>query len=239
MPNRPWVMTQTWSDLLFAHWRVPAEVLASQLPAGLELDCFDGEAWLGIVPFRMSNVAPRGGPALPAFPEVNVRTYARIGDRPGVFFFSLDATNPLAIVTARTLLRLPYRRASMTIEARGDTVTFSSRRRSRREPRDIEVTYAPVDSVDPPRPGTLEYFLTERYCLYTTYARTIARVEIHHPPWLLQRAEARFALNTMPGSAKVDVGTQAPLLHFAKRQDVVAWTPEVAARSHARSMLRA
>src|SRR5688500_17865980 len=111
MPEVPWIMTQSWHDLLFAHWPVKAEALRELVPPGLELDLFDRQAWLGIIPFHMTNVAPRGVPALPwvsAFPELNVRTYVRVGDRPGIFFFSLDAGNPLAVTMARTLFKLPY-----------------------------------------------------------------------------------------------------------------------------------
>jgi len=110
LPERPWIMTQTWHDLLFAHWPVDKERLRAKLPPGIALDLFDGQAWLGVVPFRMSNVAPRGLPALPwvsAFPELNVRTYVTRDGKPGVYFFSLDAANPLAVQTARTLFHLP------------------------------------------------------------------------------------------------------------------------------------
>ena len=120
MPDGPWIMTQTWHDLLFAHWPVDARLVASKIPAPLELDLFDGRAWLAVVPFRMTNVTPRGLPPLPrvsAFSELNVRTYVRFEDKPGVYFFSLDAGNPLAVATARALFHLPYFPAAMTVEA--------------------------------------------------------------------------------------------------------------------------
>lgn len=224
-PARPWFMTQTWHDLVFAHWPLPAAVMAPRIPAGIELDLFDGQAWLGIVPFRMSNVALRGLPALPMFPELNLRTYVRVGDKPGVLFFSLDATNLLAVATARTLFRLPYHWASMAMATPDGTIRYHSRR-SRRDTRARFVaTYGPIGDVFTARPGTLEYFLTERYCLYTTRGGSPLIVEIHHPPWPLQVARANLEVNTMAHAAGIELSGPPHLLHFAKRQDVVAWTP--------------
>ena len=113
LPEAPWVMTQTWHDLLFAHWPIDPARLRAMVPREFELDLFDRHAWLGVIPFQMTNVAPRGVPSLPwvsAFPELNVRTYVRVGDRPGIYFFSLDAGSSLAVKTARALFNLPYTR---------------------------------------------------------------------------------------------------------------------------------
>src|SRR5215213_3033801 len=133
MPDSPWLMTQTWNDLLFAHWPVDAALLRSLVPAPLELDLFEGQAWVAVVPFHMTNVAPRGVPALPwvsAFPELNVRTYVRRNGRGGVYFFSLDATNPLAVGVARTLVHLPYFTAAMTVGHTDEWVSYRSSRSS-------------------------------------------------------------------------------------------------------------
>jgi uncharacterized protein YqjF (DUF2071 family) len=229
MPRSPWIMTQSWHDLLFAHWPVDAQLLAAKVPSSLTLDLFEGRGWLGIVPFWMTNVAPRGVPALPwlsAFPELNVRTYVRLGDRPGVFFFSLDASNPLAVLAARTLFHLPYFAASMRIAHEGKGLRYSSRRLgSRTRPAKFMAGYGPTGSVFEAVPGTLEYFLTERYCLHTVdRAGRPLTVEIHHPPWPLQSGDAEIAVNTMtePIGLRLD---QQPLLHFSRRQDIVAWAP--------------
>src|SRR5687768_66502 len=193
MPAEPWVMTQTWNDLLFAHWRADAEVLRAKVPKAFELDLFDGEAWLGIVPFRMTNVSARGIPALPwisAFPELNVRTYVTAGGKPGVYFFSLDAANALAVTTARTVLNLPYYAAEMTVSAEGEDVRYDSRRPEDPATR-FQATYAPIEPPRAPEPGTLEHFLTERYCLYNVdHVQRAYRLEIHHPAWPLQVAKA-------------------------------------------------
>lgn len=227
-PESPWLMTQTWHDLLFAHWPIDASVLRAHVPDALAIDTFEGQAWIGVVPFRMSNVAPRGVPALPwisAFPELNVRTYVRLDGRPGVYFFSLDATNPVAVGVARTLVHLPYFTASMevTTDAQGWTV-YRSERKNPQRPAEFEARYRPTGPVTPPVKGTLEYFLTERYCLFTTdkSSRTFS-LDIHHPPWPLQTAEAEFTRNTMAAAAGIQLPDGRPLLHFSKRQDMVAW----------------
>src|SRR5262249_28296954 len=130
-PAGQWIMCQSWRELLFAHWPVDARALRALIPAPLTLDTFEGEAWVGIVPFQMREVCPRGVPALPLFsesPELNVRTYVTIQGVPGVYFFSLDAANPLFVATARTFFSLPYFRASMSVTRRGDTIEYRSQR---------------------------------------------------------------------------------------------------------------
>ena len=169
MPERPWIMTQTWRDLLFAHWPIDVDLLRPLVPDPFELDLFQGEAWLGIVPFQMSNVSLRGIPALPwvsEFPELNVRTYVRVADRPGVYFFSLDAGNRLAVKTARTMLNLPYFSASMNVTPQGRGVLYESRRDDETGQAELVTTYRPIGPPVEPARGSLEYFLTERYCLY-------------------------------------------------------------------------
>jgi uncharacterized protein YqjF (DUF2071 family) len=227
MPRRPWIMTQTWHDLLFAHWRVDPAVLRPRVPAELALDVYDGGAWVGIVPFHMTNVAPRGLPALPwlsAFPELNVRTYVRAAEKAGVYFFSLDARNTLAVLAARTMFGLPYFPASMRVVREDDAVHYSSRRVASRVRAELQATYRPVGPPAAPEAGSLEHFLTERYCLFTVDRRRRVRtVDIHHPPWPLQRAEAAFAINTMADAAGIRLPGTSPLLHYARRQDVVVW----------------
>jgi uncharacterized protein YqjF (DUF2071 family) len=228
LPTSPWIMTQTWHDLLFAHWSFAPDVMRSKVPAGLELDLFENRAWLGIVPFRMSNVAPRGIPALPrlsAFPELNVRTYVRVGDKPGVYFFSLDAANSFAVGVARTMFGLPYYTAAMDVEHLDGTIRYRSCRESTAgRPAELIASYRPSGGARKPEPGTREYFLTERYCLYTVdHAGRPHRLDIHHPPWPLQPAEATFEVLRMTEQIDLPLPRDAPLLHFARRQDVVAF----------------
>ncbi|MEA2391380.1 MAG: uncharacterized protein QOK31_1489 [Solirubrobacteraceae bacterium] len=228
LPERPWLMGQTWEDLLFAHWRVPAAALERVVPEALRpVDVHDGSAWLGLTPFVVRALRLHGTPPAPReshFPEVNVRTYVTVGGRPGIHFLSLDAARRLAVHAARRGYRLPYFHAEMHVERAGRDVRYRSRRRSGDgEPAELLGVYRPDGPVFQARPGSLEWFLTERYCLYTLDpAGNVLRAEIHHPPWPLQAAAAEFEVNTMARPFGVDL-TGEPLLHFAARQDVVIW----------------
>jgi uncharacterized protein len=229
MPDRPWVMTQTWHDLLFAHWPLDPGVLRPLVPPSFPLDLADGAAWLGVVPFRMTNVAPRAVPALPWIshtPELNVRTYVRVDGRPGVWFFSLDAARVVAVKAARWLFNLPYHVASMDVAARGHEIACRSARPGA-APATFTATYRPCGAAFQARPASLEHFLTERYCLYHVDRRGRPyRLEIHHPPWSLQPADAQIHESTVAAAAGVELPPVAPLLHFARRQDMVGWLPE-------------
>jgi len=222
-------MRQKWHDLLFMHWRIPPATLRSLIPASLELDQFEGSAWLGVVPFRMTGVRLRGTPGIPglsAFPELNVRTYVSEGGKPGVWFFSLDAASAIAVAAARAWFHLPYFRARMSLEVAGDEIRYQSHRTHRdAPPADLHVNYEPTGRISHAKPGTLEYFLTERYCLYAAAGEKIYRGEIHHPPWLLQPAEAQFMRNSMADAAGLTIPGELPLLYFARQQDMVAWAP--------------
>jgi uncharacterized protein len=228
MPESPWVMTQTWHDVLFAHWRVEPAGLRASVPSELEIDLFDGQAWVGIVPFHMTNVAPRGVPSIPwvsEFPELNVRTYVRVGDRPGIYFFSLYAGSAVAVAAARTLLNLPYYTASMNVAPWANGISYHSIRTDAPAAR-FTATYEASGRVFHSNPGTLEHFLTERYCLYHfDHSGAPYRLNIHHPPWPLQHAHTHITLNTMLDGQGLSLLDPKPLLHFAKRQDMVAWAP--------------
>ena len=230
LPRGRWIMAQSWHDLLFAHWRMPVEVLRSKIPSKLEIDTFQGAAWIAVVPFRMSGVRLRGTPSTPwlsAFPELNVRTYVVADGKPGVWFFSLDAANPLAVKIARAWFHLPYFRARMRCEEKAGWINYKSERTHRGAAYGQLVgKYRPTSDTFVPKPGTLEHFLTERYCLYTMDSRgKIIQGEIHHAPWKLQIAEAEFTQNTMADADGFTLPEERPLLHFSRRQDVVVWQP--------------
>jgi uncharacterized protein YqjF (DUF2071 family) len=219
LPEEPWVNAQTWERLCFLHWRVDEAGLRALVPRELELQTFDGAAWLGITPFRLSGFRLRGLPPLPlvsAFPELNVRTYVEHGGRPGIFFFSLDAASRPAVEAARRLYRLPYHHARMAAERRDGWVQYDSSRPGRvfsaRYRGDGEALHA--------MPGTLEHFLTERYCLYAHDAEGLWRADVHHLPWLLEAGEAEVELNTM---APLALPAEEPLVHYSERLDVVIW----------------
>ena len=164
-------------------------------------------------------------PFVSAFPELNVRTYVTLGGKPGIYFFSLDAGSALAVAAARTLFHLPYFTAAMSVEEADGEITYRSKRSTRMDGvAQFAATYRPIGPVQLPQRGTIEHFLTERYCLYTVDESFRAkRLEIHHWPWPLQLAEARITVNTMAEAAGIRLPSTAPLLHFARRQDMVAW----------------
>jgi len=230
LPNAPWCMTQTWHNLLFAHWPVDAGALRALVPQVLQLDVYGGQAWIGVIPFRMTNVAPRGIPNVPfvsAFPELNVRTYVTVGGKPGVYFFSLDAGSTVAVAAARMLLGLPYFAARMRLDVSEGEVRYESER----EPGSVGPAafvgrYHPTGPVEPSLAGTLEHFLTERYCLYRVDdSLHTHRLEVHHEQWPLQVADATIERNTMAEAAGIRLPATAPLLHYAHRMDMVAWAP--------------
>ncbi len=225
-------MGQTWRDLLFAHWAVDPDELRGLVPEPLALDVFEGAAWLGITPFVVTGLRRTGIPPPPliaTFPELNVRTYVTFAEKPGIFFFSLDAASRLAVLAARRFYRLPYFRARMQSDRDGDAVVYESRRIDERgHDACFRARFRAVGAANPAPPGSLEHRLSERYCLYTTGERDEPlRAEIHHPPWPLQPAEAAVEVNSMapPGVALAD---DEPLLHFSRRQDVLIWALEPA-----------
>jgi len=231
LPSGPWIMAQSWHDLLFAHWPVDAAMLRPHIPAKLEIDTFDGQAWLGIVPFSMTGVRLRWTPLLPglsAFPELNVRTYVTAQNKPGVWFFSLDAANALAVAAARLTFHLPYFRARMKCREAGGWIEYQSHRSHSGAPgAEFQGRYRGAGEIFEAQPGTLAHFLTERYCWYSATSQgRIYRGEIHHPPWLLQEAEAQITNNSMAEAAGLSLPAELPLLQFARRQDMAAWAPQ-------------
>ena len=228
LPGGPWVMFQSWQNLLFAHWRVSARDLRQHVPAPLVLDEYGGWAWVGLTPFWLADLHARFMPAVPgasSFPELNLRTYVRLGDRPGVHFFSLDAGNRLAVAAARTLYRLPYHHAEMSIEPHGDGFAYRSLREDGKA--ELICRYRPEGPVFEAARGSLEHFLTERYALYTVLeSGEVLRAEIHHGPWQLQTAEAAIERNTVADAEGIPLSITRPVLHFSKRQDTLVWPPE-------------
>lgn len=223
-PSQPWLMEQTWHDLLFMHWALPPETIRALLPAGLTLDTFDGKAWVGVVPFHMSGIRARGLPMLPPFAELNVRTYVTIDGKPGVWFFSLDAANRLAVEGARQFYHLPYFNAAMQVELKGDTVHYSSRRTDQRiRAGEFRAQYRPTGAIYQSKTGSLDAWLTERYCLYAANGSKLYRGEIQHVPWSLQPAEAEIKINTVTQAHGIILSDEPPLLHYVKRLDILAW----------------
>jgi uncharacterized protein YqjF (DUF2071 family) len=235
LPAGRWRLGQRWNDLLFAHWPIPADAMSRLLPAGLDVDTFDGYAWAGVVPFWMDQVRTRAVdercftvPTTASFCELNLRTYVRsptTGLR-GVYFFSLDAASALAVIGARTLFHLPYFLAGMQRRNAPDgTITYTSKRLLTTRSVRFDATYRALGAVaDPSAPGTLEHFLTERYCLFTPHGGRVLVGHIHHLPWPLQRAEAEIRINELPAAHGIQLPNSAPILHFARELHVYLWS---------------
>jgi uncharacterized protein YqjF (DUF2071 family) len=231
-----WAMGMTWLDLLFMHWPVDAEALRPLVPPPLGIDTFDGSAWLGVVPFQMTGVRPHFLPAVPGlsnFPEINLRTYVTAEDRPGVWFFSLDAHSRLAVRLARASFHLPYFDADMSCETANDEVRYRSvRTHGGAPPAEFVARYRPVGGPFESGRGSIENFLTERYCLYSAGRKgVVRRGEVHHRMWPLQPAEAEVQRLAMTEQIGLKLPETDPILHFSRRLDVLAWLPRRIASS--------
>jgi uncharacterized protein len=231
-PRRWPVMRQKWQDLLFVHWPVRAEELRPLVPPRLDLDLFDGTAYIGLVPFTMTGVRPVGLPpvrGLSSFHETNVRTYVhRAGRDPGVWFFSLDAANRIAVALARRLYHLPYYYARMFLDREAASRPDDPRPilyagiRGRPDPRPASylIRAIPTGPVRPAQVDTLEHFLVERYLLYSLANGRLYRGQVHHRPYPLQSAEIPALDESLLAAAGIRRPDSPPLGHFARGVDV-------------------
>ncbi len=224
-------MAQRWSNLLFMHRPAPIDAVRALVPPSLTLDLHDGTAWVSVTPFFLSHLRPRGLPPLPGvseFPELNVRTYVTYGGKPGVYFFSLDAGNTLAVIGARALYHLPYFRAAMRVhETTHGAIHYRCRRTHRGAPAaEFVGMYRPIGPVAPSAAGSLDHWLTERYCLYAAdTSRRVYRAEIHHRPWPLQPAAVEIERDTMAAAAGFRLSSEPRRLSFSRHIDVLVWMP--------------
>lgn len=238
LPPGRWAMSQRWNDLLFAHWPMRSAEIEALLPEGLEADICQGSAWIGVVPFWMDRIRMRGMPQIPGarkFPELNLRTYVRETRTrtPGVYFFSLDAASLLAVIAARSLFDLPYYWSQMSIKPRGDReFAYYSRRLLSGKPVRFAARYrglGPTHKLAQSKPGSIEYFLTERYCLFTKNAMgRLVRADIHHVPWPLEEAEAEITQNDLAAHVGLRLPDTPPLLHYSRHLAVYVWPARLA-----------
>ena len=224
------IMRQEWDELLFLHWPVPAELLQPHLPPRLKIDTHDGMAWLAVVPFRMSKVRTRISPPVPgasAFLELNVRTYVHLDGVPGVWFFSLDATNPLAVWAARTFFNLPYLRATMRFDSPGPELRQFTAERTHRgtPPAHFRATWKLGLPMPAAEPGSLAFFLTERYCLYASNkAQTkLYKGRVAHAPWPLRSAQVLHYDSTLIESHGLPTPAGKPVVHAGGPVSVELW----------------
>jgi uncharacterized protein YqjF (DUF2071 family) len=215
------LLTMTWRDALFAHWAVPKSLVVQRLPDRLSIDTHEGQAYLGVVPFVMDDISPRGIPVGLSFGEVNLRTYVQGPDGTrGVYFFNLDADDRLGVFFARRLFELPYFRAEMTVERRGRQVTFRSRRPDGSAA--FVATYGPTGDQFTADPGSLPHFLTERYRFYTAGGDHLYYGDIAHKPWPLAAATAEFRANDLFDVNGFDRPDGNPHLLYSPRIEVTA-----------------
>lgn len=215
---------QSWHHLLFLHWEVPAETIQKTLPESLEVDTFEGRAFVGVVPFTMRDVAPWWSPSVPGisnFHELNVRTYVhRKGRDPAVWFYSLDAANRLPVLLARALWHLPYHHARMRLSVGQGQIGYSSERRKKApKPAMLEARYEVAQRLGPSAPGTLEHFLAERYLLYAKKGDALYVGQVHHKPYPLHRARVVELRQTMVEAAGFEAKGE-PMAHYAPFVDV-------------------
>lgn len=224
------IMRQTWAQLLFMHWKIPAELLRARLPRQLEIDTFEGDAFVAVTPFTMRGMRASFLPPLPGFSEMhelNVRTYVHYKGTPGVYFLSLDASSALAVFGARTFFLVPYFTAEMSLRQDGQKIVYHSRRTHAGAPAArFDATWKAGDALGESSPGSLEFFLTERYCFYTVSHERVYRCRIHHAPWQLRAAKVSSFESTMIESHELPTPAGKPLLHYSEELDVEVWTLE-------------
>jgi uncharacterized protein YqjF (DUF2071 family) len=223
---------QRWRSLLFLHWVVPLERLRALVPEPLAIDTFAGRAYVGLIPFAMSDVRPRRPlppvPTARAFLETNLRTYVTHGGQPGIWFFSLEAASSLAVLGARLSFGLPYFRARMTMAREEALVRYRSVRRwPRPKPAGLDVAYTVRDPLGAAQPGTLEHFLVERYTLFARRRGRLLRGQVRHTPYPLRRAEVITLDETLLAAAGLPSdGERAPDL-YSDGVDVGICAPEL------------
>jgi uncharacterized protein YqjF (DUF2071 family) len=221
------VLSMRWADVLFAHWAVEPDTVSQRLPSSLSVDTFDGEAYLGVVGFEMQDIRPRGVPVGLTFPELNLRTYVERDGKPGIYFFNLDADDPLGVFVAQRLFRLPYYRARMSVTRSDDGVRLRSRRAGADRPAVFDATYSAGGPLHTPEAGTLEHFLTERYRFYTTdEGGRLYFGDIQHRPWEVAEAAATIGENYLFAVNGFEAPTGEPRLHYSPGVDVRAGTLE-------------
>ena len=221
------IMHQKWSKLLFMHWRIDEKLLRPLIPEALSIDTFDGSAWIAVVPFTMWGIRASFLPPIPgtsAFHELNVRTYVHHQGVPSVWFLSLDAANKLAVWGARQFYYLPYFNAQMSLDQTGNTIRYSSSRCDPRgAPAELQASWTIGETLPRSAPDSLEFFLTERYCLDNEHNGTLYRARIHHNPWPLQQAELVSLESTMIESHGLPTPEGDPLLHYCEELSVDIW----------------
>jgi uncharacterized protein YqjF (DUF2071 family) len=231
-PRAPRIGFQRWDKLLFLHWELPPDALRPLVHPRLELDTFEGRAFVSITPFTVRGAKLRALPPLPGlsdFHEVNVRTYVHLGgEDPAVWFFSLDAASALAAALARASIRLPYCYARMSRGEASGRMTYEAARVVPAAPAGLSASWAVAGEPSAARPGTLEHFLTERYLLFSrALGQKLFRLQVHHAPWPLRRVESLEIAQTLSTADGLPPLRGPPLSHYSEGVDVDFFAPTV------------
>ncbi len=226
-PDGQPLMHQKWGKLLFMHWRIDESQLRPLIPEQLEIDTFEGAAWIGIIPFTMWDIRalPPYFPAIPGLSsahELNVRTYVHYQGVPGVWFFSLDCNSAPAVMGARAFYHLPYFNADIDLEQSARTIQYALKRTDD-PPAQFQASWNIGESAPVANPDSLEFFLTERYCLYAENDGDLYRARIHHQPWPLQKANVNSCESTMIEALGLKALGGDPVLNYAEEIDVDIW----------------
>ena len=230
VPDRSWASYQSWDNLLTCHWPVDVAVLRPKVPAELEIDTYDGQAWIALIPMFMGTIRLRdlgGIPTESHFPELNFRTYVRYGGRSGVYFFHVYASALLVDLGARMFFHTPYAPAIVDFNQASDGgFTFKSHRLLPPQ-QTFEAEYRPKGTPSPAPPGSLLEFQAERYSGFAkTETGAIVRGDLIHDPWLLQEVDFEVQQNTVLQAAGFDLPMSPAMAHYAPGVDVVLWTFE-------------
>lgn len=245
IPNKRWVMTQTWNHLLFCHWPIEEEIIRPLIPAQLELDKFAGETWLGVIPFQVTEMRIHGLPKPPYihnYIELNIRTYVTYKGTPGIYFLTLDADKWLAVLGGKIGALLPYRKAEMELKEEDHFIQFRSKPIEANQQGSLAIQYRPTSQPYSPIAGSLENWLFERYCFFTTLHNKVLRGDIHHSHWIVSKAEAEVSRSNFgklnankhirhEKYSKIPLqfhSSQEGLFHYVRKKQAFMWKLKLA-----------
>ena len=230
-PKGPWLLTQVWNDMLFLHYQYDPSLIRPYVPIDFELDLFEDKAWVSIIPFKVTKMRPRGLPHIPflhTYLELNVRTYVKYKGIPGIYFFSLDADKSLAVMGAQVGLGLPYKKAQMTFLQEDDQFYFRSKRNGAGSNYQFDVHYERQKILYEPLPDSLDYWLLERYCMYSILGDLVIRGDIHHDQWKVGMVHAEETVNTMLSSLQDGaLHYSSSHMHYSRRKRFLFYPPKV------------
>ena len=231
MPKAPWILTQVWNDMLFLHYQYPSSLIRQFVPQDLELDIYEGKAWISIIPFKVTNMRLRGLPLFPylhSYLELNVRTYVKYNNIPGIYFFSLDADKLLAVLSANIGLGLPYKKAHMSFFQEDNDFFIKSKRIGSVPSYQFDAHYHRHKMLYEPLPNSLDAWLLERYSMYSIWGSYIVRGDIHHDQWKVSMVNADIINNTLLDFLRDDASYYSSThMHYSRRKRFLFFPPKI------------